>query len=171
MGPERSNYHKGSGAFASLINNTHNNFTERSTTPKWRSAIVQSTDMYFAVPQLISVAWYNLDMAWQPFVLYIYIYITIFSLILYSTVLSAPSWLFKQCYAFREKKSLNDAIRETNMASNSTHFPTSTRDIFLTKFIAKIFPMHYTCMLTRTPVLHPNKNDNNNISKNRNIHR
>ena len=60
---------------------------------------------------------------------------------------------------------------ETNMASNSTHFPTSTRDIFLTKFIAKIFPMHYTCMLTRTPVLHPNKNDNNNISKNRNIHR
>ena len=22
----------------------------------------------FAVPQLISVAWYNLDMAWQPFI-------------------------------------------------------------------------------------------------------
>ena len=33
--------------------------------------IVQSTDTCFAVPQLISVSWYNLDMAWQ---LYIYIY-------------------------------------------------------------------------------------------------
>ena len=30
--------------------------------------IVQSTDMCFAVPQLISVAWYNLDMAWQLFI-------------------------------------------------------------------------------------------------------
>ena len=27
-----------------------------------------STDTCFAVPQLISVAWYNLDMAWQPFI-------------------------------------------------------------------------------------------------------
>ena len=30
--------------------------------------IVQSTDTCFAVPQLISGAWYNLDMAWQPFI-------------------------------------------------------------------------------------------------------
>ena len=30
--------------------------------------ILQSTDMCFAVLQLISVAWYNLDMAWQPFI-------------------------------------------------------------------------------------------------------
>ena len=29
--------------------------------------IVQSTDTCFTVPQLISVAWYNLDMAWQLF--------------------------------------------------------------------------------------------------------
>ena len=29
------------------------------------------------------------------------------------------------------KKSLNDGIRETNIASNSIHFPTSARDIFL----------------------------------------
>ena len=36
--------------------------------------IVQSTDTCFAVPQLISVAWYNLDMSWQPYI-YIYIYI------------------------------------------------------------------------------------------------
>ena len=27
-----------------------------------------STDTCFAVPQLISVAWYNLDMAWQLFI-------------------------------------------------------------------------------------------------------
>ena len=30
--------------------------------------IVQSTDTCFAVPQLISVAWYNLDMAQQLFI-------------------------------------------------------------------------------------------------------
>ena len=30
--------------------------------------IVQSTDTCFAVPQLINVAWYNLDMAWQLFI-------------------------------------------------------------------------------------------------------
>ena len=30
--------------------------------------IVQSTDTCFAVPQLISVAWYNMDMAWQLFI-------------------------------------------------------------------------------------------------------
>ena len=30
--------------------------------------IVQSTDTCFAVPQLLSVAWYNLDMAWQTFI-------------------------------------------------------------------------------------------------------
>ena len=30
--------------------------------------IVQSTDKCFAVPQLISVAWYNLVMAWQLFI-------------------------------------------------------------------------------------------------------
>ena len=35
--------------------------------------IVQSTDTCFTVPQLISVAWYNLDMSWQPYI-YIYIY-------------------------------------------------------------------------------------------------
>ena len=29
---------------------------------------IQSTDTCFTVPQLISVAWYNLDMAWQPFI-------------------------------------------------------------------------------------------------------
>ena len=29
--------------------------------------IVQSKDTCFADPRLISVAWYNLDMAWQPF--------------------------------------------------------------------------------------------------------
>ena len=29
---------------------------------------IQSTDTYFAVPQLISVAWYNLDMAWKRFI-------------------------------------------------------------------------------------------------------
>ena len=28
---------------------------------------IQSTDTCFAVPQLISVAWYNLDMVWQLF--------------------------------------------------------------------------------------------------------
>ena len=45
-----------------------------------RSVIVQITDTCLAVPQLISVAWYNLDMAWQPFIPKrlsdIYIYIT-----------------------------------------------------------------------------------------------
>ena len=30
--------------------------------------ILPSTDTCFTVPQLISVAWYNLDMAWQPFI-------------------------------------------------------------------------------------------------------
>ena len=31
-------------------------------------SIYISTDTCFAVPQLISVAWYNLDKAWQPFI-------------------------------------------------------------------------------------------------------
>ena len=54
--------------FALLLKDTHTNFTQCSTTPKWRSVIVQSTDTCFLVPQLISVAWYNLDMAWQLFI-------------------------------------------------------------------------------------------------------
>ena len=54
--------------FALSLKDTHANFTECSTTSKWRSVIVLSTDTCFAVPQLISVAWYNLDMARQLFI-------------------------------------------------------------------------------------------------------
>ena len=65
--------------FALLRKDTHTNFTECSTTPKWRSVIVQSTDTCFTVPQLISVAWYNLDIKlFASNCVYIYIYFIIY---------------------------------------------------------------------------------------------